>query len=590
MGTAAVETVGSRSSHQHDSSMDHINSLSASPAPSQSKRSAMMSIANMLNSPPAPTFSRESFQRKMSRQEPRSESHSPPPPPLLQQSRDASRSASPLSGREDRFIPEASPSVEASSRFTSRDSAATNDTALPPQRGSLGLSTSPVLPVPDLPDVDASPPVLEQRESPPANTFNGFVPEEQHPAVEAAISSQPEEDSLRPITPLPMVIPLQSTDHRWQSPAASSSHDGYAPEGRIMSRAGSNREPSSQPHNLPEDDKSERTPSPAPAAPLVIRGRLVTPPSRESTPTPAPSPGARRTQSSSTTESSTSEEEEESEESDDDDDDDNDGSDIKMGSDSDSLTPAPSPPPVQQNVNVPGPVVSEQEPVEVKQQYEVPIVVVETANHQELGLVDHSAPLPDDSTNPPVSTSSDSAPLALGIPLSLDMVSIDAPQSSSDPVEPPRIRVESEEPATPAVPVRRMTLKDYARRKKQEVVSPSTATSTTTHGPPPDWHSPLATRSVPLPESSTIVAHSQVPMEETANVPQSIIASTNTATSPVPPETLSNSVEIETTQGSSILPNQWGLIKPRKVVRLSSPVSFSLSFMLSITDHLLDSV
>jgi hypothetical protein len=468
----------------------------------------------MLNSPTAPTFSRESFQRKMSRQEARSESHSPPPvEPLNFPHSDGSiKSPSPARSHEDRFEPGPSPSVELPSRDTSWDSVTTNDTVAPPRREDTpGVPSSSTLAVQgDAPDETS----LSIPEHSATIVTTEIVPVEAQLQVSGPVTTEPTQARARPITPIPMVLPPPSISHRWQSPSPSASHE----EAGILGDRGvieETPEMSKEAMDMPREiERATQSSSPVPVEPVVIRGRLVTPPSQEHTPAPVPtSPEARRGSSHSTTGSSSSDEEsseetEETEETEDEDDSDED-SDTKMASgsdDSDSLTPAPSPPavtrlPVASSTTAALPIQGTvRSPIEPSSSKPDDLVTGDPIPN----FIENQASLTNAATSP-ASVALELNQRSTSVAISIDEAPNDLPPSSSTPIDTPQAPAELEELTVPAIPVRRMTLKDYARRKKKDVgVSP------TAQIPPAGlpvlnagWSSPLAGRIVPLPDHSS---------------------------------------------------------------------------------------
>ncbi|PVF95084.1 hypothetical protein CPB86DRAFT_604307 [Serendipita vermifera] len=472
-----------------------------------------MSIASMLNSPVAPTFTRADFQRRVVQDDSTdniindSVMMTPPRPSLLSPSSETIHKDLP----DADHLPPQSLSPRRDSSVVADNTEESSGNSVPPS------SVSPI-------NRNSESRVTPHREvsgepSTPRSSVM-LAPEEVTPSLSS--------NHDRPETPIPMVIPPTLMSRSWRSPTPTPpSH-----ESTIVKQ-----EPFIYPE-LPDTAISQSIPPPVDGhelessfqisspSPIVIRGRLVTPPSREDTPVPSGS-------SSKTVEEDSDEGQEQSEKevmeqthiekipaS------------LTDNSDSDSLTPAPSPRPLIPDEEIvqapPDPTLTTSTAMD--ETPDSPTVTAAPDGETPLDKEEPNAeasdgPIPSVAISSPTSTSmpprhSDHES-SHGSPIRKpDTIPPLSPTVESVPPQKPIVDTQklqsTEELSAPAsAQIRRTTLKDYARRRKNQPHAPPSNASTSvseSQGAPP--LADLQTLSVNMPENDQAKESSSVNVAE----------------------------------------------------------------------------
>ncbi|KAG8786783.1 hypothetical protein FRC15_010725 [Serendipita sp. 397] len=369
--------------------------------------------------------------------------------------------------------------------------------------------------IPTPPTLQGQPNILE--DLPSTHSIHNDYPQ----AVEIRTLSSPingkqsivEDPTLsRPITPIPMVLQADLMSRSWHSPAPSSvQEDGFTE--RVPSTASPQRNsitPKAESVGIlePLADITISTRAETPP-PVLVKGRLVTPPSRDVTPD---STGSKEAESDSNDE----EDDDTSSLSDEDEDEDEDATMQSKSSsnDSDSLTPAPSPTPL---------------PVEIES---TPDLLEQTVSPAP-SLGQRQMPLPptgQEASIPSVSVDAIDMPMIVEYsvpPMEHDVVTAENHVGEDDDKQQPTVlSVVHEMPSPPGsekvqtdapshetstivqqsthpgelsgastAHVRRRTLQGYAsRRKKDPLVSPSVQTTHSSLLDPPSSPSPRPSR------------------------------------------------------------------------------------------------
>jgi hypothetical protein len=465
------------SNEKATSTRDNPSIAAVSPVASPSLRPKVsMSIASMLNSPVAPTFTRANFQKKSLQGDSADilvNDSIMTTPPLPSVHSPTSNSTHKETGDNDSLPP-------ASLASPRRDTPIVMDNA--DELSGASVPPSSLSPVNRLSETRMTP--RREISGPPSTPPSPVIvaPDDITPSLSS--------NHDRPETPVPMVIPPTLTSRNWRSPTPTPpSHEVASVKQEIQ------HEPFIY-SDLPDASMSESILHPvedhqlessfriSSRSPIVIRGRLVTPPSTESNSVRAEfSPGKDEEESEEPSEEdrNTTPEHVRTEER---------SAPLMENSDSDSLTPAPSPCPSVHEESTGGALVIEMVPVASDIMDETPdspaVSTVLTGevepNSEELKIETSDRPAPPVAISSPASVP---APLhqddhegGLGSPkpnsdLAPSTMEPSAPETSSSQIPPQKPVVDTqklqtvEESTTPAsAQIRRTTLKDYARRRK----------------------------------------------------------------------------------------------------------------------------
>ena len=289
------------------------------------------------------------------------------------------------------------------------------------------------------------------------------------PIVDASDDAQ---SSNRLTTPVPMMTPVGFMSRSWHSPAPSSVADDHAPPPQEERKAPETR---SRSPSVSDIDNRPPPESMSPPPVIIIRGRVVTPDSsREHTPAAASDVQDGSSELSGSKEDEEDEEEGESSgsENEQNEDEESDNETKPTSDDSGTLTPAPSPPSLPAAMQIVPEVARSSTPPHdiVPPAFESPLVPPIVATQAELVQKAEVQRLQE-----PLSTATLAAEARAPSVVPEQVLIQTTPQSSPAPedVQPVGSSADHANSDRPQpVHVRRMTLKDYARRRKEAVVSP----------------------------------------------------------------------------------------------------------------------